>query len=105
MPPFSSKRAFFSLNVDSDADHVYERTVDHRNGKDKVTVRESGEPRVGNTSLNVLTKPFEREIKRSIERVVDGRTVRDTKTTYDDGSERPQRRKTRIEDKYDTSDL
>ncbi|KAF2662663.1 hypothetical protein K491DRAFT_700398 [Lophiostoma macrostomum CBS 122681] len=68
------KRAFFSLNVDSNADHIYERIEHHdKEGKDKIKVKEHSEPLVGSTSLQVLTQPFEKEVKRSVERIVDGR--------------------------------
>lgn len=105
------KRAVFSLTVDSNTEHIYERTEDHtKEGKGKVKVREYKEPLIGNTSLHILTKPFEKEVQRSVERTIDGRTVRDTTYSYSDStssvsSGQKQHRKKSVEEKYDTSDL
>ena len=112
-PPRNTRRGFFSLNVDTNADHILEKTVEKdKDEKDIVKIRQHGEPHVGNTSLQVLTKPFEQEIKRSVERIVDGRTVRDTETSYSNENDKPQRhtvkvgkRKQSLWEKYDTSDL
>lgn len=104
------RRAFFSLNVDSNAEHIYERVEDHnKDKKDSLKVREQTGPVVGNSSVQIITRPFEKEVQRSIERIVDGRVVRDT-TTYRSTSPSPSSRqksskKRSIEDKYDTSDL
>jgi hypothetical protein len=104
------RRAFLSLNVDSDAEHIYERVEDHnKDKKDRLKVREQTEPIAGNSSIQIITRPFEKEVQRSIERIVDGRVVRDT-TTYRSTSSSPASRqrtskKASIEDKYDTSDL
>jgi ribose 5-phosphate isomerase B len=98
------KRAIFSLNVNTNAEHFYERIEDHLKD-DKVTVREHKEPLVGNTSVHILTKPFEKKVQRSVTRAVDGRVVRDTET-YDSSSSKSRSGcKSRIEDKYDISDL
>jgi hypothetical protein len=105
------KRAFFSLNVDSNADHIYERIEHHgKDGKDTVKVKEHREPLAGSTSLQVLTQPFEKEVKRSVERIVDGRVVRDTETYSSDKPDShtvklENKRKKSLWEKYDTSDL
>ncbi|KAF2113340.1 hypothetical protein BDV96DRAFT_613757 [Lophiotrema nucula] len=64
MPP---KRALFSLNVDSNAEHLYQRIDDHN--KERTTVTETKDPVHGHTSLQVLTKPFEKEVERQVQRV------------------------------------
>ncbi|KAJ4291781.1 hypothetical protein N0V90_009676 [Kalmusia sp. IMI 367209] len=70
MPP---KRALFSLNLESDAEHIYQRVDDHnKEGKEKVKVIESTGPTVGNTSLSFVTKPFEEAVNRTVEGVIDG---------------------------------
>lgn len=100
------KRAIFSLNVDSNAEHFLERIEDHsKQGKGKVKVREHKEPFVGNTSLQLLTRPFEKEVQRSVERIVDGRVVKDTKITRENSQTRNEKRKKSVEERYDTSDL
>ncbi|KAF2636909.1 hypothetical protein P280DRAFT_533036 [Massarina eburnea CBS 473.64] len=82
--PRTSKRAVFSLNLDTDAEHVYQRVEDHnqnhsanetRAGKgEKVSVHESSGPVTGHTGLEIATKPFERVVDRAVEGVVDGTT-------------------------------
>jgi ribose 5-phosphate isomerase B len=105
-PQKPKRRAFFSLNVDSTADHIYERIEDYNKEKtDRVKVREQSGPLRGSTHLHVLGNPYEKEVQRSIERIVDGRVVRDTLTTYDHSDTNSPPRKKSIEDKYDTSDL
>jgi hypothetical protein len=107
------RRAFLSVNVNSNAEHIYERVEDHnKESKDRLKVLEQTQPTVGNSSIHIITRPFEKEVQRSIERVVDGRVVRDT-TTYRSTSPSPSNRhkegsskkRASIEDKYDTSDL
>jgi hypothetical protein len=67
------KRALFSLNLDSTADHIYQRVDDHnKEGKDKVKVLESSGPTVGKTNLSFVTKPFEQTVNRTVEGVVEG---------------------------------
>ncbi|KAF2180574.1 hypothetical protein K469DRAFT_672538 [Zopfia rhizophila CBS 207.26] len=76
MPP---KRALFSLDVDSNAEHLYERIEHHnREGKDKLKVIEHSEPTAGSTSLQITTKPFERAVERTVERFVDGKLEKTT---------------------------
>lgn len=114
------KRAVFSLNLDSNADHVYQRVEDHnKEGKDKIKVLESSGPTVGNTSLSFVTKPFEKAVNRTVEGVIDGtgKKVHSaegelhyevSKTEKGTGSRtvhvnKPARKT--VEEKYDTSDL
>ncbi|KAF1980200.1 hypothetical protein BU23DRAFT_576247 [Bimuria novae-zelandiae CBS 107.79] len=67
------KRALFSLNLDNNADHIYQRVEDHnKEGKYKVKVLESTGPTVGNTNLSFVTKPFEQVVNRTVEGVIDG---------------------------------
>lgn len=113
------KRALFSLNIDSTADHIYQRVEDHnKQGKDKVKVLETSGPTAGHTDLSIVTKPFEQAVNRTVEEVLDGtgkkvssvqgevhtqvqksesstgsRTVKSTKPTG------------KLEDTYDTSEL
>ncbi|KAF1960798.1 hypothetical protein CC80DRAFT_523108 [Byssothecium circinans] len=77
--PQTPKRALFSLNLDTDASHIYQRVEDHNdhegesgNGKGKVKVLESSGPTVGNTRLEIATKPFEKAVNRAVEGVIDG---------------------------------
>ncbi|KAF2019358.1 hypothetical protein BU24DRAFT_459040 [Aaosphaeria arxii CBS 175.79] len=98
------KRALFSLNISSNADHIYQRVEDRNtDGKDRVQVREHNDPLVGQTNLEILTRPFEKEVKRSVERIVDGRVVTDTKIERSGSGNKHVSNK--VEDKYDTSDL
>lgn len=106
------KRGFITLNVDSVADHIYQRVEDHnKDKKDELKVREQSGPVVGSTSIQILGAPFEKEVQRSIERIVDGRVVRDTsihRSTSpddDDRKEKEKKKKSAIEEKYDTSEL
>src|SRR5262245_25044469 len=67
------KRALFSLNLDSDAERVYQRVDDHsKQGTDKVQVFESSGPSVGHTKFEFATKPFERLVNRTVEGVIQG---------------------------------
>lgn len=67
------KRALFSLDLDTEADHIYQRVEDHnKDGNDKVKVLESSGPTVGNTQLEFVTKPFEKVVNRTVEGVLDG---------------------------------
>ncbi|KAF2877468.1 hypothetical protein BDV95DRAFT_481586 [Massariosphaeria phaeospora] len=73
-----SKRTFFSLNVDSTADQFFERVEDHnQEGKGKVKVTEHKEPAAGSTSLQLVTKPIDKSDERTVERLVDGKRVKD----------------------------
>ncbi|KAH7121205.1 hypothetical protein B0J11DRAFT_560151 [Dendryphion nanum] len=69
------KRGLFSLNVDSTVSHIRERIEDEAtpSGTRKVKVRDYTEPRRDTASFEVLTQPFEKEIQRSVERIIDGR--------------------------------
>lgn len=114
------KRALFSLNLDSTADHIYQRVEDHnKEGTDKVKVLESSGPTVGNTSLSFVTKPFEQTVNRTVEGVIQGtgKKVHSAegelhyevnKTEKGTGSQVAHVKKPAaktVEDKYDTSDL
>ncbi|KAL1606025.1 hypothetical protein SLS59_003149 [Nothophoma quercina] len=66
MPP---KRALFSLNVDSEADHIYHRVNDHSKPGEKTKVIETSGPTVGHTDLQFVTKPFEKLVNRTVEGV------------------------------------
>lgn len=114
------KRALFSLNLDSNADHIYQRVEDHnKEGKDKIKVLESTGPTVGNTSLAIVTKPFEQAVNRTVEGVIDGTGKKvhsaEGEIHYDvNKSEKGTSTRTvkvhkkpgkSIEDQYDTSDL
>lgn len=119
MPP--PKRALFSVNLDSDADHVYQRVEDHsKEGTDKVKVLESRGPTHGHTDLSYVTKPFEKLVNRTVDGVIEGTgkkvhsaegelsystersEKRDGKTTLNIVSKKKRRH---LEDKYDTSEL
>jgi hypothetical protein len=63
MPP---KRTFFSLNLESETEHLYRRVTDHNdNEKDKVTVWESTAPSVGSTKVEFWTRPLEHVVDRT----------------------------------------
>lgn len=67
------KRALFSLNLDTDADHVYQRVEDHSKPADeRVKVLETKGPTRGHTDLSFVTKPFENTVNRAVEEVIDG---------------------------------
>jgi hypothetical protein len=67
------KRALFSLNLDTDADHVYQRVEDHnKHGDERVKVLETKGPTRGHTDLSFITKPFENTVNRAVEEVIDG---------------------------------
>ncbi|PSN69221.1 hypothetical protein BS50DRAFT_572381 [Corynespora cassiicola Philippines] len=113
------KRALFSLNIDSNAEHIYQRVDDHNNDKHKVL--ETSGPVHGSTNLQLVTRPFEKAVERSIERIVDGKHVADAEgdITYEThqsvNGESPRRStktvhvkkkgKQSVEEQYDTSDL
>lgn len=117
MPP---KRALFSLNVDSEADHIYQRVNDHsKPGKETTKVFESSGPTVGHTDLQFVTKPFEKLVNRTVEGVEEGSgkkvhsaegelTYSSQRSSGGHGTKTIQsstRSKRRIEQQYDTSDL
>lgn len=121
--PGHPRRGFVRINVDSNADHIYQRVEDHNRHPEEdedrdsprersgVRVREhehSG-PSSGSTRLNILTRPFEKEVVRSFERIVDGRVVRDTVRHFSEGDDRrdsrKEERRRKIEDRFDCSEL
>ncbi|KAF1925197.1 uncharacterized protein M421DRAFT_12214, partial [Didymella exigua CBS 183.55] len=63
------KRALFSLNVDSQADHIYQRIKDHSKPGEKTRVIETTGPTVGHTDLQYLSKPFENLVNRTVQGV------------------------------------
>lgn len=95
------KRAIFSLNVDSNTEHLYERIEyhddKHKERGEKVKVVEHSEPSFGSTKVEIVTKPFEKAVQRTVERVCDGKIVKERN--------RDSRKKRDIEAEYDTSDL
>jgi hypothetical protein len=129
------KRALFSLNLDTEADHVYQRTEDHsRDGHTKVKVLKSSGPTTGNTRLEFVTKPFEKVVDRTVQGVLDGtgKKVQTTegeiehatsrsekgytkasdqgngiavKRTSKIGNRSSENKKNKIWEEYDTSDL
>jgi hypothetical protein len=113
------KRALFSLNLDSTADHIYQRVEDHnKEGKDKIKVIESSGPTVGNTSLSIVTNPLEQVVNRTVQSVVDGtgkkvHSVEGEVHTSISKSEKGTGTRTvkvkragrKLEETYDTSDL
>jgi hypothetical protein len=113
------KRALFSLNLESNADHIYQRVEDHnKEGKDKVKVIESSGPTVGNTSLSIVTNPLEQAVNRTVESVVDGTgkkvhsvegEVHASISRSEEGTgtrtAKVKRTGKKLEDTYDTSDL
>lgn len=73
MPPRQPKRALFSLNLDTDADHVYQKLEDHsKDGQDSVRVLESKGPTRGHTDLSYITRPFEKTVNRAVDEVIEG---------------------------------
>jgi hypothetical protein len=72
MPP-KDKRALFSFNLDTDADHVYQKVTDHNDkGEERVKVIEGKGPTHGHTDLSYVTKPFEKTVNRAVNEVVGG---------------------------------
>ncbi|KAF2734602.1 hypothetical protein EJ04DRAFT_523578 [Polyplosphaeria fusca] len=101
MPP---KRALFSVNINSNAESLYQRIEDHnKEGKARVRTVEHDEPVVGNTSLQVLTRPFEKEVQQTVERIVDDKHI--TASSSTSSPAQPRRSKKKLEAEYDTSDL
>lgn len=67
------KRALFSLNLDSDVDHVRQRVEDHNlTGSDKVKVLETKGPTREHTDLSFVGKPFENIVNKTVDSVVEG---------------------------------
>ena len=67
----SPKRALFSLNLNSDADHYHQHVTEHYpDGKDSVKVVETKGPTHGHKDISYLTKPFEKVVNRAVDDVV-----------------------------------
>jgi ribose 5-phosphate isomerase B len=67
----SPKRALFSLNVDSNAEHYHQHVTEHHpDGTSHVKVVESKTPTHGHTDLSYLTKPFEKVVNRAVDDVI-----------------------------------
>ncbi|KAJ8112481.1 hypothetical protein OPT61_g5155 [Boeremia exigua] len=115
----SPKRALFSLNVDSETDHIYHRVNDHSKPGEKTKVIETSGPTVGHTDLQFVSKPFEKLVNRTVEGVEEatGKKVHSAEGELTYSSQRSStgtgrktvkdstRTKRRIEKLYDTSDL
>lgn len=119
MPP---KRAVFSLNLDSQSDHVHQRVEEqHKDGANSVKIIETSGPIRGHTDLSVVAKPFEKVVNRAVDDVVqdtgkkvgsvDGDIYYSTNTSSSSSSSSSnlsiKNKSTRraIERKYDVSDL
>jgi hypothetical protein len=127
----SGKRALFSLHLDTDADHVYQKVTDNskEGGKERVKVIESKGPTHGHTDLSYVTKPFEKTVNRAVNEVIEGsgkkvrsaegslsyshaqRSGREEEEEEEKGKERSNLnvvskvKRRNIERKYDTSEL
>lgn len=113
------KRALLSLNVDSQTEHVYQRVNDHTKSGGKAKVIESSGPTYGHTDLQLVTKPVEKLVNRTVEGVEEstGKKVHSAKSELTYSSQRStsgshtrtvkasSRTKRRVEQLYDTSDL
>lgn len=116
------KRALFSLNLDTDADHIHQRISHHnKDGEDSVQVLETKGPTRNHTDLAYITKPFENAVNKTVNDVVDGTGKKvhtaEGKISYSSHSterrrdansnlnivSKPKRRA--LENKYDTSEL
>jgi ribose 5-phosphate isomerase B len=63
----SPKRALFSLNVDSNAEHYHQHVTSHHpDGTSNVKVIETNSPTHGHTDLSYITKPFEKVVNRAV---------------------------------------
>lgn len=116
------KRALFSLNLDTEADHVHRRVTDFsKEGTDRVKILETKGPTHTHADLTYATKPFERLVDRTVNEVLDetGKKVHfaEGEITYSSNSAERQRdgtsklnvvskpKRRQIEAKYDTSEL
>ena len=93
------KRALFSLNLDTDADHVYQRVEDHSKPSDeRIKVLETKGATHGHTDLSFVTKPFEKTVNRAVENVLDGKKVvsKEGEITYSTTSSGTTRSKGRV---------
>lgn len=118
MPP---KRALLSLNVDSQAEHAYQRVDNHSKPGERAKVIETSGPTYGHTDLQLVTKPFEKLVNRTVEGVEEstGKKVHSAEGELTYSSQRSSsgsgsttrtitdssRSKRRVEQLYDTSDL
>lgn len=115
------KRALFSLNLDSDADHVYQRVEDKsEEGTDRVKILETKGPTTAHSDLKFVTKPFENLVNRTVDGVIEGtgKKVHSAEGELTYSSERSEKRESNsrlnvvsktkrrnIENKYDTSEI
>lgn len=115
------KRALFSLNLDSETDHAYQRVDDHsKEGTDRVKVLQTNGPSHGHTDLSYIAKPLEKTVDRAINEVIDntGKKVHSaegevhyssqkstTSTPSSTLSIKSKSKRRAIEKKYDTSEL
>ncbi|KAF1834079.1 hypothetical protein BDW02DRAFT_499240 [Decorospora gaudefroyi] len=66
-------RALFSIHLDTDAEHVYQKIEDHnQDGEDRIKSIETEGPVHRHTDLTYLTKPFEKTVNRAVNEVVEG---------------------------------
>lgn len=122
-----TKRAFLTLHIDSNAEHVYQRVTKHSSdegtdaGKDHVELLQSKGPVVGHTDVRVVTKPFEKVVNSVVRDVAEGsgkRVVsleeREGQGERVDRTQSPTQRTvslkrradiTLLQQKYDTSEL
>jgi ribose 5-phosphate isomerase B len=117
----SAKRAAFSINVDSDADHIYQRVSEHHpNGTNTVKVIDSTGPTHSHTDISYITKPFEKAVNTTVDSVIEssGKTLHSSEGNLHYSNEKPStssststlsiknksKRRT-LERKYDTSEL
>lgn len=116
----SPKRAFFSLNVDSQSEHIYPRVEEQHTSGRKIIETSSGD-----TDLSSVTKPFEKAVNRAVDDVVQSSTGKKVhsvdgdlhytteKSSSSSGTStntstlaiRNKSSRRAIERKYDTSDL
>lgn len=119
------KRALFSLNLDSEIDHVRQRVEDHNlEGSERVKVLETKGPTKGHTNLSFVGKPFENLVNKTVDSVVEGTGKKlhtaegeitysksETRNSSSSGSGRTINLKNSIkkgpsiEEQYDTSEL
>ena len=119
MPP--PKRAVFSLNLDSSADHVHERVEDgSEKGTDRFKVIESKGPTTTHSDIRYVAKPFENLVNRTVNDVLEGSGKKvnsaEGQVSYSTRRSEKSEGKSRlnvvsklkrrsIEEKYDTSEL
>jgi len=116
------KRALFSLNLDSNTDHVHQRVEDHnKEGSDRVRILDTKGPTHNHSDFQYVAKPFEKAVDRAVNDVVKGTGKKvhtaDGTVSYSSSSRSTERRsdsrvnvvskkkRRDIEAKYDTSEL